>query len=165
MLDQIGFLWQTKSLKPVHEHFISNLIIQKIQSNIERNRSVNLKEADKVFVLYLPMNEIHELGLLYLNYELTLRNFHTIYLGQNISLEEVQELVSLFTNIHFVSYFTVRPNEDDIDNYLSNVYNDLLKNSNNKFWFLGNKVSDYKNKIRGSQITAFSSIPEMLNNL
>jgi len=165
LLDQIGFLWQTKSLKPIHEHFISNLIIQKIQSNIERNRSVNLKEADKVFVLYLPMNEIHEIGLLYLNYELTLRNFHTIYLGQNISLEEVQELVSLFTNIHFVSYFTVEPNKDDIDNYLTNVYNGLLKNSNNKFWFLGNKVSDYKNKISGSQIVAFLSIPEMLNNL
>ncbi|MDX5583662.1 MAG: MerR family transcriptional regulator, partial [Aureibaculum sp.] len=74
LLEHIGFLWQTKSLKPIHEHFISNLIIQKIQSNIERNQTVNYNETDKVFVLYLPMHEIHELGLLYLNYELTLRN-------------------------------------------------------------------------------------------
>ena len=111
------------------------------------------------------MNEIHELGLLYISYELTLRNFHTIYLGQNISLEEVKELTSLFTNIHFVSYFTVQPNEGEVDHYLSEVYNKLLINSNNKFWFLGNKAVDCKDKICSTQIAAFSSIPEMLNNL
>ena len=33
----------------------------------------------------LHANEIHELGLLYLNYELVLRGHRTIYLGQNLA--------------------------------------------------------------------------------
>jgi len=165
LLEQIGFLWQTKSLKPVHEHFISNLIVQKIQSNIERNHSMNFKEADKVYVLYLPMNEIHELGLLYLNYELTLRNYHTIYLGQNIGLENIKDLKLIFEKIHFISYFTVQPSEEDIDSYLKDVHSELLKGTNNKFSFLGRKAAEYESKNGYEQISMFSSISEMLNIL
>ena len=166
LLDHIGFLWQTKSLKPANEHFISNLIIQKIQSNIERNQTVNFNETDKVFVLYLPMNEIHELGLLYLNYELTLRNYHTVYLGHNIGLENVKDLKLLFNNIHFISYFTVQPNQEDVDDYLGQVHTELLKGTNNQFSFLGRKAVEYERKNGGfEQISMYSSINEMLNIL
>ena len=55
---------------PAHEHFITNLIKQKIFINIERLQLSSPTNFDKVFVLYLPMNEIHELGLLYLHFEL-----------------------------------------------------------------------------------------------
>jgi len=165
LLDHIGFLWQTKSLKPVHEHFISNLIIQKIQSNIERNQTANYLNTDKVYVLYLPLNEIHELGLLYLNYELSLRNYQTVYLGHNIGLENVKDLKLIFKNIHFISYFTVQPNEEDIDSYLKQVHTELLNGTNNQFSFLGRKVVEYESKNGYDQISMFSSIPEMLNIL
>ena len=165
LLDHIGFLWQTKTLKPAHEHFISNLIIQKIQSNIERNQTANFNETDKVFVLYLPMNEIHELGLLYLNYELSLRNYHVVYLGQNIDLENVKDLKLLFNNIHFISYFTVRPNQEDVHDYLSQVHTELLKGTNNQFTFLGRKAVEYESKNGFDQISMYSSIAEMLNVL
>ena len=165
LLEHIGFLWQTKSLKPVHEHFISNLIIQKTQSNIERNQTMSFKEAGEVYVLYLPMGEIHELGLLYLNYELSLRNYHTIYLGQNIGLENVKDLQLIFEKIHFISYFTVQPNEEDIDSYLKDVYNELLKGTDNQFSFLGRKAAEYESKNGYDQISMFSSISDMLKVL
>ncbi|MDX5586444.1 MAG: MerR family transcriptional regulator, partial [Aureibaculum sp.] len=117
------------------------------------------------FVLYLPMNEIHELGLLYLNYELTLRNYHTVYLGQNIGLENVKDLKLLFNNIHFVSYFTVQPNQEDVHDYLSKVHTELLKGTNNQFSFLGRKAIEYESKNGFDQISMYSSITEMLNIL
>ena len=165
LLEHIGFLWQTKSLKPVHEHFISNMIIQKTQSNIERNQTMSFKEAGEVYVLYLPMGEIHELGLLYLNYELSLRNYHTIYLGQNIGLENVKDLQLIFEKIHFISYFTVQPYEEDIDSYLKDVYNELLKGTDNQFSFLGRKAAEYESKNGYDQISMFSSISDMLKVL
>ena len=51
--------------------------------------SHNLFKTNKIFVLFLPENEIHELGLLYLNYELVLRGFKTIYLGQSLPLDNL----------------------------------------------------------------------------
>lgn len=35
LLNEIGMLWQTDTISPANEHFISNLIKQKILSNIE----------------------------------------------------------------------------------------------------------------------------------
>ncbi|MCB0459366.1 MAG: MerR family transcriptional regulator [Flavobacteriaceae bacterium] len=160
LLEHIGFLWQTGSIKPIHEHFISNLIAQKIHSNIDINQSSISNDADKIFVLYLPLGEIHELGLLYIYYEITLRNYRTIYLGQNISLEHIAQLNELYSNIYFITYFTVQP--EDIDFYLQQVNKLLLSDTFNKFCMLGPKaesISTYKS------IKYFASINELLKYL
>ena len=165
LLSQIGFLWQHKSIKPVHEHFISNLIMQKLHSNIERNQGSHSIKNERTFVLFLPMGEIHELGLLFLHYELTLRGFHSIYLGQNINIESVSDLKLLYNNVHFISYFTVEPNENDIDNYIDRIHRDLIKNTQNKFWFLGHKASLYKKEMPYAGIKAIGSLKSALENI
>ncbi|MDY7394263.1 MerR family transcriptional regulator [Aureibaculum sp. 2210JD6-5] len=162
LLDHIGFLWQSKSIRPIHEHFISNLIMQKLYTNIERNQVSNFTENDKTFVLFLPMNEIHELGLLFLHYELTLRGYHSIYLGQNIAIEAIEDLKLLYNNIHFISYFTVEPSENTIDDYLEKIHDDLIKNTNNNFWFLGKRAADYDKEIPYPKIQAISSLKKVL---
>lgn len=164
-LEYIGVLWQTKSIKPAHEHFISNLIIQKLHLNIERSRSYKSKKIDSVFVLFLPLNEIHELGLLYLHYELNLRGLHSIYLGQNIDIEHLVDLLSIHENINFISYFTVQPDDNKIYEYLNRVENLLLNEHNNRFWFLGRKA--VKHSLNGSleKIRSFNSIDELLKSL
>jgi len=163
LLEHIGHLWQTKSIKPVHEHFISNLITQKLQSNIERNQSINHSKADKVFVLYLPQNEIHELGLLFLHYELTLRGYHSIYLGQNISKENIIDLKEFYTNIHFISYFTVEPKVEDLEQYLNEINETLIKKTDNKFWFLGRIAAENIDRKMPNNIKPFATIKDLLN--
>ena len=162
LLEHIGELWQTKSIKPVHEHFISNLITQKLQSNIERNQTINYSKTDKVFVLYLPQNEIHELGLLFLHYELTLRGYHSIYLGQNISKENIVDLKEFYNDIHFISYFTVEPRDEEFAEYISEINNILIKDTKNKFWFLGRKAIENMDTKLPKNFTPFGTIKELL---
>ncbi len=165
LLEHIGELWQTKSIKPVHEHFISNLITQKLQSNIERNQTINHTKTDKVFVLYLPQNEIHELGLLFLHYELTLRGYHSIYLGQNISKEYITDLKEFYTNIFFISYFTVEPKDESLDKYINEINEYLIKGTDNKFWFLGRKATENIDKKLPDNFKPFGSITNLLEVL
>ena len=61
LMTEIGLLWQTNTISPAHEHFISYLIKQKLLINTEKVQILQPTKTDKVFVLYLPMNEIHEL--------------------------------------------------------------------------------------------------------
>ena len=61
LLEEIGLLWQTDTITPAHEHFISYLIKQKLLNNTEIVQSKAPIRDDKLFVLYLPMNEIHDL--------------------------------------------------------------------------------------------------------
>jgi len=86
-LDKLYLLWLTGTINSAHENFISNLIRQKIIVAIDRlQKSVNEK---RTFMLYLPEGEQHELSLLFMYYLLKSRTFKVIYLGQNISIQDV----------------------------------------------------------------------------
>ncbi len=161
LLNFIGLLWQTNTLTPAHEHFISNLIVQKIQINTEK---IPFKKNDgkKVYVLYLPENEIHELGLLYLNYELTLRGNKTVYLGQSVPLENLKDLQNVFTKICFISYFTIAPQQAKVIPYLNEV-STLIKNTENTFWAIGKKTQNIP--ITNNNIKTFTSLTNVLENL
>ena len=162
-LDQIGYLWQSETITPAHEHFISNLIKQKLHSNIERVQLRQAENDDKVFALYLPMHEIHELGLLYIHYELTLRGYQSIYLGQSVPLENLNEVQSLYQNVVFISYFTVYPETDGLSTYL-NELEELLENGNNKAYVLGKKVSEIES-FSSKSIKMFKNISEIFNKI
>src|SRR5690606_36999431 len=93
LLTELGLLWQTDTITPAHEHFITGLIKQKVIANTENLAFKDINERSKVFVLFLPENEIHEIGLLFLNHELILKGKHTIYLGPTVPMDNLKNFV------------------------------------------------------------------------
>jgi MerR family transcriptional regulator, light-induced transcriptional regulator len=92
LLNEIGTLWQTGTIDPIHERFISELIKQKIILHIHEIRAQQTSNLPVRFALYLPYEEIHEIGLLFANYLILSQGFNTIYLGSNIPLESLKHL-------------------------------------------------------------------------
>jgi MerR family transcriptional regulator, light-induced transcriptional regulator len=84
-MKRLGMLWQTGGVSPSFEHFMSNLIRQKLIVAIDSKSGI-VKENAKSFILFLPETEIHELGLLFANYLLKSRGHRTLYLGTKPSL-------------------------------------------------------------------------------
>lgn len=162
-LDHIGLLWQTDTLLPAHEHFISNLIAQKIQLNTEKLQ-YNINDTNKMYVLFLPENEIHELGLLYLNYELVLRGFHTVYLGQSLPLDNLNYFFENDKEICFITSLTIQPYDDKIEDYFNEI-NDLMSNSKNKFIVTGRKVNNVRHLKLNTNIQLYNSIVDLLKVL
>ncbi|WP_308991260.1 MerR family transcriptional regulator [Mariniflexile litorale] len=165
LLDEIGLLWQTNTITPAHEHFISVLIKQKILLNIENLQSLNPKPDTKTFVLFLPEQEIHDIGLLFVNYQLRSKGYHTIFLGESVPMDSLKDLFSFFNNICFVSYFTVYPEEESITSYLNNFSNLLLKNNNSKLMLLGQKVLNYDSNELPTNILIYKSIENLVKDL
>lgn len=163
-LEEIGYLWQSETITPAHEHFITNLIKQKLHSNIERLQLRKPENNNEIFVLYLPLNEIHELGLLYLHYELTLKGYQSIYLGQSVPLESLREVLKLYNNVVFIAYLTVEPSTDLLENYIVELET-TLKEFNSKAWLLGRKTSEINPKKISKNITLFNNITETLNKI
>jgi DNA-binding transcriptional MerR regulator len=162
-LQHVGLLWQTDTLLPAHEHFISNLIAQKIHINTE-NLEHGIKESEKTYVLFLPENEIHDLGLLYLNYELVLRGNQTIYLGQNLPVDNLNYFFKLKKNLCFVTSLTVQPYDDRIHEYFEEIEN-LLKKTNHEFIALGRKTSIIKNNEYKFNVSFFDTVTDLLKVL
>lgn len=91
--EKIGLLWQIGTIYPAQEHFVSNLIRQKLIIAIDA-QSARFKADSKSFMLFLPSNEWHELGLLFYNYLLKKAGYKTIYLGQSVPFDDLLEVAA-----------------------------------------------------------------------
>ncbi|MDH3321773.1 MAG: MerR family transcriptional regulator [Flavobacteriaceae bacterium] len=141
-LDEIGLLWQTDTINPAHEHFITSLIKQKILINIEKLQNIPPTKHDNRFILFLPENEIHELGLIYLNYEILKNGYSCIYLGQSTPIDCLKSFMSYDDKLTFVTYFTIEPSTDKIPEYLDEFHNEILSKCHSELWVLGRKVNE-----------------------
>ena len=149
----------TNSISPAHEHFLSSLIKQKIHSLSQSLNSQPIKDTSKTFVLFLPDDEIHELGLLYLNYELLAKGYKTIYLGPSVPMKSLESLQEIQKPLHFISYLTVEPSVDKINDYIDSFEKEFLSNTSNQLWLLGTQVQ-YIQKAY-PKVSLFHSIPNL----
>lgn len=165
LLTEIGLLWQTNTITPAHEHFLSSLIRQKILINIEKAQSSNVNSSKKAFVLYLPENEIHELGLMFINHQLVSKGYQSIFLGYSVPLESLKDLQSYYDEIIFISYFTVKPDKEKIEEYIIDFSKLLISDGNTKLWVLGQMLNalDLENLPKG--VSAFKSIKSLVEKL
>lgn len=161
LMNELGVLWQTNSISPSHEHFITSLVKQKIHAMCEDLQQKSTRRTDRRFVLFLPDNEIHELGLLYLQYEVLNNGFQCVFLGQSVPIESLSNLVDIGEPITFISYFTIEPAQDKIDSYLNTFSSKIIENIESELWILGYQVQYISNKIP-QKIRKFTSIDDVI---
>jgi MerR family transcriptional regulator, light-induced transcriptional regulator len=87
-------LWLTGSINPVQEHFMGHLLRQKVIVAIDKEPLVSGRDVKK-FIIYLPEGERQELSLLFMHYLLKVRRHQVIYLGQDISLDDLKDVVQI----------------------------------------------------------------------
>ncbi len=165
LLEQIGYLWQSGTITPAHEQFISNLIKQKLFMNIEHLQKVQPIKDDKVFVLFLPEEEIHDIGLFYANYELLSHGYKVIFLGQSLPMEDLSYLSKLFETTVFISYLTTKP--ENLDEYVEKFTKHICTHKKCEYWILGRKAQEVldEGKALPERVKAFSSINHLTFSL
>lgn len=164
LLTELGLLWQTDTITPAHEHFLTTLIRQKILINTEQIQA-NSETSNKTFILYLPDNEVHELGLMYINYEIVANGHQSIFLGQSVPLDSLVDITSYYDDITFVSYFTVKPDKEEIGQYIEDIKNKLLVNPHVKFWMLGRMLNAIDLNKLPANLKPFKSIDDLVKDL
>ncbi|MDP4283447.1 MAG: MerR family transcriptional regulator [Bacteroidota bacterium] len=91
MLVRIGLMWTSDTLAPALEHFISNIIRQKLFTTIDSLPFP--KSTSDTWLLFLPENEFHEIGLLFAHYLVRLSGRKSIYLGSNVPLHSLTAVI------------------------------------------------------------------------
>ena len=164
LMNELGLLWQSDTITPAHEHFITYLIKQKLLVNTEKLQVLKQTKTDKVFVLSLPMNEIHELGLMYLNYEILAKGYKTIYLGESVPIDSLKYLKNHFESIVFVSYLTVQPDKDNVNEYITEM-KQVLESDTTSLWFIGRMVAHIDPAIVDEKMQVFQSIEALVSSI
>lgn len=116
-LSRIGLLWQTGAINPAQEHFISNLIRQKIIVAIDA-QIIKQRPNSKKFLLFLPDGELHEISLLFANYLIRCRGNRAIYLGQSLPFEDLRATFDVHVPDYLLTIVTSTPGQDDIQQYI-----------------------------------------------
>lgn len=117
-LSKIGILWQTGSIHPGQEHFISNLVRQKLIVAIDGQVYTG---GGKKFLLFLPEEELHEISLLFTSYLLKLYGHKVIYLGQNTPDEDLNSVYKAHNPDFLVTAITTNPSGENVEPYLQSL--------------------------------------------
>lgn len=123
-LKQLGNMWQVGMITPAQEHFISNLIRQKLIVGIDGLNPHKLTEAE-TFVFFLPNQELHEMGLLYCHFLAKAKGHRCIYLGQSVPFEDVISICESTKPSKIVTILTNKPADIDVTAYLELLCNGI----------------------------------------
>jgi len=100
LLLKLGLMWQKSDICPAHEHFISNLVRQKISRELDALPPVPAN--GNTWLLFLPEDEDHDIGLLFASYVLRLNKHSVVFLGAKMPLKSVE---SVLNDIHVSHIF------------------------------------------------------------
>lgn len=158
---KIGILWQTGAINPAHEHFISNLVRQKLIVAIDGQM---YRDNGRKFLLYLPEGELHEIGLLFAAYLIKTKGHKVIYLGQSTPNDDLLSVYKLHNPEFLVTVITTSPSSEYVQEYIS-VLSDRFQQSEillTGFQVIGKDLEVPPNvKI----LTAFKQIKEFLEEM
>jgi methanogenic corrinoid protein MtbC1 len=82
VLNRIGVMWINNKISAPQEHFLSELIKTKLYKEIEQYGYKKLPKEN--WLLFLPKNELHDIGILFAYLILKMNGYNIIYLGQNL---------------------------------------------------------------------------------
>lgn len=156
-LERVGILWHTNHILPVQEHIVSNIVRQKILSAIDGLPLVHKQEP--VFLLFLPEDEHHEMGLLFVYYLLRKKRFPVIYLGSSVPLKDVQYLFENKAPDYLYLHLTSFPRRHDLAKYLSAL---SQKFPGTKILLSGSAIIDYRKPLPSNTVR-FQSLEEVLS--
>lgn len=117
-MSKIGVLWQTGAINPGQEHFISNLVRQKLIVAIDGQI---YKGGGKKFLLYLPEGELHEVSILFATYLIKARGHKVIYLGQNTPKEDLLAVYKLHNPEYILTVITTSPSSEFVQEYIDSL--------------------------------------------
>jgi MerR family transcriptional regulator, light-induced transcriptional regulator len=127
VLVRAGYMWSNTSLSPCQEHFISNLIKRKLFTALD---SIPVNQGSKrKWLLFLPENEYHEIGLLFACYLIRAAGHSVVYLGQSVPYENLKATVAEYRPTDILFFTVHRLPKNTLQRMLKNMEADFKSTS------------------------------------
>jgi methanogenic corrinoid protein MtbC1 len=141
-LQRIGILWQTGNINPSQEHLVTNLIRQKIIFGIDQ--ALPEKVSQNSVLLFLPEGEHHELGLLFVHYLLKCRGVRTFYIGANVPLKDLPQIIECKNPDYLFSHITSLHLHNGFEKFISKLKTML---NQSKLIISGTQAQNYQKQV------------------
>jgi len=152
-LERIGMLWQAGTVNPAQEHFISNLIRQKLIVAVD-NEMQNISANGPRIIFFLPEGELHEIGLLFFNLVARKEGLDVVYLGMSVPLGDLKLVNHVRPADAFFTSFVSARDKIELESVLQQLRNYF---PNTPFFVSGLQVKELKPRMP-EDFTVVSSI-------
>ena len=122
-LERIGILWVTGNINAAQEHLVTNIIRQKLLVGIET--TVSHIKSNKVALLFLPEGEFNELGLLYASFLLKNIGVKILYLGANVSIDDLDFIAKAKKPDYICTHITAGTSNLIIEKFLHGIHSKI----------------------------------------
>ncbi len=161
---KVGFMWQVGTINPAHEHFAAHKIAQKI-IHATHQLSKSSKPEGKKYLLFLPQDEHHEIGLLFAQYVLKMNGQQTLYLGQNLPYDTLEEVVDYYEPDYAFTVITTPNHEKNVENIIKKLKENI---ADTPLILAGSQISmsdirEQENTIFIKNIIEFTKVIHKLN--
>jgi len=102
LLLRLGLMWRKDDICPAHEHFLSNIIRQKIFAHI--NNLPLTAHSGQSWLLFLPEDEDHDIGLIFASYMLRVQHHNVIFLGSKVPLDSINRIFATLDVDHVMLF-------------------------------------------------------------
>ena len=106
------------------EHFVSNLIIQKLYTAADK--LATSKPNAKRWVLFLPEQEEHAIGLLYANFLIRQYGDEVIYLGPRVPLADLANNIEQMKPDYMLTFLKHSASVDWMDKFMTKMKDSFL---------------------------------------
>jgi hypothetical protein len=161
MMERIGFMWASDCLPTAHEHFISNMVRQKLLAFID---SLDAPDpSSESWLLFLPENEFHEIGLIYAQLVIRLLGKKVIYLGSNLPFESVISAINHIKPQNLLIFLVHYDLPEQIQKNLDDLASSFL---GNKIYLAGNNklISQINLKVNTEYLQSIESLELVINS-
>lgn len=159
-LVRAGTLWSVGEVSVAQEHFISNLVRQKLVAAIDSHAGKG--KRDRRYLLFLPEGEYHELGLLFAHYLIKAKGCQTIYLGHSLPFDDLVKLSRRYEPHYVLTYFTTAMPRVSIPEYLNRMAAEVHAE---QFLLCGPKVQSLPSVPADSRFVFLKTVDEFLGQL
>lgn len=118
-LTKVGIMSRTGEINNAQEHFIYQMIRQKVMVAIDALPLV--PQGPDSYLLYLPDVKQRDLFILNSYYFIKARGKHVVYLGQNISIEELKTVVELKNPTNIFTFISSPACENETRQYFKSL--------------------------------------------
>ncbi|TBO40824.1 MerR family transcriptional regulator [Pedobacter kyonggii] len=119
LLVRLGLMWRKDDICPAHEHFLSNIIRQKIFTHI--NNLPLTRHTGESWLLFLPEDEDHDIGLLFASYMLRMHHHQVIFLGSKVPLDSIKRIFSTLNVGHVLLFMIKSRSESAAQKYIDEL--------------------------------------------
>ena len=160
LLLRIGIMWASDTLPTGYEHFITNLIRQRLFTAIDALPPPRM--GSDSWILFLRENEFHEIGLLFAHYLIRHSGRRSIYLGANVPLHSITAAFKHTRSDNALLFFVHRVMPEDAQDYIKELVKQLPER---KIYVAGNPelVEVLKNNRKINVLSSVEKLEELIS--